>query len=34
MDYINELSRRSAAPTLAIVTAFALQLASKAPSYY
>ena len=33
IEYINELSRRSAAPTPAIVTAFASQLAGKAPSY-
>jgi transposase-like protein len=33
IDYINELSQRSAAPTPAMVTAFASQLASRAPGY-
>jgi len=33
LDYINELSKRSAAPTLAMVSTFALQLASRAPSH-
>ncbi|KXL45297.1 MAG: hypothetical protein FE78DRAFT_148484, partial [Acidomyces sp. 'richmondensis'] len=33
IDYINELSRRSATPTLAMVTAFTSQLTGRAPSY-
>jgi hypothetical protein len=33
VDYINELSGRSAAPTPAMVTAFASQLAGKAPGH-